>query len=186
MREISADHIINHIKEMCIEANCYVSKDILQAIKDQKESEVSPIGKSILGQIEENANIAKNKIMPMCQDTGMAVVFCEIGQEVHVIGAPLTEAINEGVRRGYEEGYLRKSVVKDPFFRENTKDNTPAIIHYDMVPGDQIKLTLAPKGFGSENMSKIAMLKPADGIEGAKKKPLLILWSKQVVMHAHQ
>lgn len=112
--------------------------------------------------------------------------FCEIGQEVHVIGAPLTEAINEGVRRGYEEGYLRKSVVKDPFFRENTKDNTPAIIHYDMVPGDQIKLTLAPKGFGSENMSKIAMLKPADGIEGAKKKPLLILWSKQVVMHAHQ
>ncbi len=175
MREISADHIIDHIKEMCIEANCYVSKDILQAIKDQKENEVSPIGKSILGQIEENARIAKNKMMPMCQDTGMAVVFCEIGQDVHVTGAPITEAINEGVRRGYEEGYLRKSVVKDPFYRENTKDNTPAIIHYDIVSGDQIKLTLAPKGFGSENMSKIAMLKPADGIEGAKKTIINII-----------
>lgn len=169
MREILVDQIIDHIKDMCIEANCHVSQDILQAIKEKKEVEASPIGKNILEQIEENAHIAKNSMMPMCQDTGMAVVFCEVGQDVHVTGAPLTEAINEGVRRGYEEGFLRKSVVKDPFFRENTKDNTPAIIHYDMVPGDQIKLTLAPKGFGSENMSKIAMLKPADGMAGAKK-----------------
>lgn len=169
MREIKANQIINHIKEMCIEANCFVSQDILEAISKQRQQEVSPIGQNILEQIEENASIARNKIMPMCQDTGMAVVFCEIGQDVHVTGMPITEAIHEGVRRGYEEGYLRKSVVKDPFIRENTGDNTPAIIHYDIVPGDQIQLTLAPKGFGSENMSKIAMLKPADGIEGAKK-----------------
>lgn len=175
MREISADIITKAIKEMCIEANCYVSKDILDTIGKYKEKEESPIGKDILEQIQENAEIAKNKMMPMCQDTGMAVVFCEIGQEVHVTDMSLTDAINQGVREGYEEGFLRKSVVKDPFHRENTKDNTPAIIHYDIVPGNDIKITVAPKGFGSENMSKIAMLKPADGIEGAKKAILNIV-----------
>lgn len=175
MREISVNLITKEIKEMCIEANCYVSKDILDTIKEYKNKEESPIGKDILEQIQQNAEIAKNKMMPMCQDTGMAVIFCEIGQDVHITGASITDAINEGVRQGYEEGYLRKSVVKDPFFRENTKDNTPAIIHYDIVEGDKIKITVAPKGFGSENMSKIAMLKPADGIEGAKKAILNIV-----------
>ncbi|GMQ64798.1 fumarate hydratase [Vallitalea maricola] len=175
MREISVNLITKEIKEMCIEANCYVSKDILDTIKEYKNKEESPIGKDILEQIQQNAEIAKNKMMPMCQDTGMAVIFCEIGQDVHITGASITDAINEGVRQGYEEGYLRKSVVKDPFFRENTKDNTPAIIHYDIVDGDKIKITVAPKGFGSENMSKIAMLKPADGIEGAKKAILNIV-----------
>ncbi|GMQ58615.1 fumarate hydratase [Vallitalea sediminicola] len=175
MREISVNLITKEIKEMCIEANCYVSKDILDTIKESKKKEESPIGKGILEQIELNAEIAKNKMMPMCQDTGMAVIFCEIGQDVHITGASITDAINEGVRQGYEEGFLRKSVVKDPFFRENTKDNTPAIIHYDIVEGDKIKITVAPKGFGSENMSKIAMLKPADGIEGAKKAILKIV-----------
>lgn len=175
MREISVDLITKEIKEMCIEANCYVSKDILKAIKEYKEREESPIGRDILEQIEQNAEIAKNKMMPMCQDTGMAVIFCEIGQDVHITDGYITDAINEGVRQGYEEGYLRKSVVKDPFFRENTKDNTPAIIHYDMVKGNQIKITVAPKGFGSENMSKIVMLKPADGMEGAKKAILNIV-----------
>lgn len=175
MREISVNLITKEIKEMCIEANCYVSKDILDTIKEYKNKEESPIGKDILEQIQQNAEIAKNKMMPMCQDTGMAVIFCEIGQDVHITGASITDAINEGVRQGYEEGYLRKSVVKDPFFRENTKDNTPAIIHYNIVEGDKIKITVAPKGFGSENMSKIAMLKPADGIEGAKKAILNIV-----------
>ncbi|GKX30326.1 fumarate hydratase [Vallitalea longa] len=175
MREISADIIAKTIKEMCIEANCYVSKDILDMIGKYKEKEESPIGKGILEQIQQNAEIAKNKMMPMCQDTGMAVVFCEIGQEVHITDMSLTDAINQGVREGYKDGYLRKSVVKDPFHRENTKDNTPAIIHYDIVPGNDIKITVAPKGFGSENMSKIAMLKPADGIEGAKKAILEIV-----------
>ncbi|MCT4687700.1 fumarate hydratase [Vallitalea sp.] len=175
MREISGNLITNEIKEMCIEANCYVSKDILDTIKEYKNKEESPIGKDILEQIQQNAEIAKNKMMPMCQDTGMAVIFCEIGQDVHITGTSITHAINEGVRQGYEEGYLRKSVVKDPFFRENTKDNTPAIIHYDIIEGDKIKITVAPKGFGSENMSKIAMLKPSDGIEGAKKAILNIV-----------
>lgn len=169
MREISVDIITNKIRNMCIEANCKVSKDILEAIQKFSKIEKSPIGKEILSQIEENAEIASDKNMPICQDTGMMVVFCEIGQDVHVTGGSLTQAINEGVKQGYEEGYLRKSVVKDPFYRENTKDNTPAIIHYDIVEGENIKLTLAPKGFGSENMSRIYMLKPADGLEGAKK-----------------
>ncbi|MCT4545082.1 MAG: fumarate hydratase [Vallitalea sp.] len=169
MREITVDVIIKNIKEMCIESNCYVSKDILESIRQYKQKEKSPIGMEILTQIEQNAEIAKNKIMPMCQDTGMAVIFCEIGQDVHIVGGYITDAINEGVRQGYKEGYLRKSVVRDPFFRENTKDNTPAIIYYDMVPGNDIKITIAPKGFGSENMSQVSMLKPADGIDGAKK-----------------
>ncbi|MCT4597312.1 MAG: fumarate hydratase [Vallitalea sp.] len=168
MREILVDEIISNIKEMCIEANYFVSNDIISAIQESTIKEKSPIGKEILSQIQENASIAKEKKMPMCQDTGMAVVFCEIGQEVHVIGDNITNAINEGVRRGYKDGFLRKSVVKDPFNRENTNDNTPAIIHYDIVEGDKIKITVAPKGFGSENMSKITMLKPADGIDGAK------------------
>lgn len=167
MREILVDEIISNIKEMCIEANYFVNTDIINTLHESRKEEKSPIGREILSQIEENSVIAKEKKMPMCQDTGMAVVFCEIGQEVHVIGN-ITQAINEGVRKGYKEGYLRKSIVKDPFFRENTKDNTPAVIHYDIVEGDRIKITVAPKGFGSENMSKIIMLKPADGIEGAK------------------
>ena len=175
MREISANTIIKTIKEMCIESNCYISKDILDSLEKYKNQEESPIGKDILAQIQDNASIAKDKMMPMCQDTGMAVVFFEIGQEVHVVDMPITEAINQGVREGYEEGFLRKSVVKDPFYRENTKDNTPAIIHYNIVPGNNIKITVAPKGFGSENMSKVAMLKPADGIEGAKKAILNIV-----------
>jgi fumarate hydratase subunit alpha len=168
MREILVDEIISNIKEMCIEANYFVSNDIISAIQESTIKEKSPIGKEILSQIQENASLAKEKQMPMCQDTGMAVVFCEIGQDVHVIGDNITNAINEGVRRGYKDGFLRKSVVKDPFNRENTNDNTPAIIHYDIVEGDKIKITVAPKGFGSENMSKITMLKPADGIDGAK------------------
>ncbi len=153
---------------MCIEANHFLSKDMKCAMGNACESEKSPLGKQILGQLIENLQIAGEDMIPICQDTGMAVIFLEIGQEVHFEGGSLEEAINEGVRQGYVEGYLRKSVVKDPIYRENTKDNTPAIIHYELVPGDQVTITVAPKGFGSENMSRVFMLKPADGIEGVK------------------
>ncbi len=167
MRKVKADKIINTIKEMCIEANLELAPDMQQALVSAKENETSEVGCKILSDLEENLEIAKNERIPICQDTGMAVVFVEVGQNVKVKGS-LTEAINEGVRQGYTEGYLRKSVVSDPLERVNTNDNTPAIIHYDIVDGNEIKITLAPKGFGSENMSKIVMLKPADGIEGVK------------------
>ena len=160
--------VIENIKEMCIEANYYLSPDMREALNQAEEKEESPLGTQILEQLKENLSIAGEKQIPICQDTGMAVVFAAVGQELRVEGGSLTEAIHEGVRRGYTEGYLRKSVVKDPFFRENTKDNTPAVIHYDIVPGDSLTLTVAPKGFGSENMSRVFMMKPADGMEGAK------------------
>lgn len=166
MRTIQANEIIDTIKEMCIEATHYLSEDMCKALEKGRESEASPVGKQVLSQLEENLDIAGKEMIPICQDTGMAVLFVELGQDVHVEGMNLTDAINEGVRRGYVDGYLRKSVVSDPLLRENTKDNTPAVIHYDIVPGEQIKLTLAPKGFGSENMSRVFMLKPADGKEG--------------------
>lgn len=169
MRTIHVNKIIENVKEMCIEANHYLTDDMKQALKQSEQKEKSPLGKQILAQLEDNLEIAAKDMIPICQDTGMAVVFIEIGQEVYVEGGLLTDAVNEGVRQGYIEGYLRKSVVKDPIFRENTNDNTPAVIHYDVVAGDQIKIVLAPKGFGSENMSRIFMLKPADGIEGVKK-----------------
>ncbi len=153
---------------MCIEANHILSKDMTTALTQAKESEKSELGKKVLHQLEENLQIASSEMIPICQDTGMAVFFIEIGQDVHVEGINLEDAINEGVKQGYQEGYLRKSVVNDPIIRENTKDNTPAVIHYFIVPGDKLKITFAPKGFGSENMSRVFMLKPADGIEGVK------------------
>lgn len=168
MKIINVEEITRNIKEMCIEANHYLTNDMKTALMQAAKKERSPLGKQILGQLEENLQIAAQDMIPICQDTGMAVIFMEIGQNVHVEGGSLTEAVNEGVREGYREGYLRKSVVGDPVIRENTKDNTPAVIHYDMVCGDEIKITVAPKGFGSENMSRIFMLKPADGIEGVK------------------
>ncbi|MCF0130709.1 MAG: fumarate hydratase [Pseudobutyrivibrio sp.] len=168
MRIINTSEIISNIKEMCIEANHYLSTDMDKKLKDVVNTEESPLGKKILVSLQENLNIAKEEMIPICQDTGMAVFFVELGQDVHIEGGLLTDAINEGVRLGYTEGFLRKSVVKDPIIRENTKDNTPAIIHYDIVEGDTLKITLAPKGFGSENMSRVFMLKPADGIEGVK------------------
>lgn len=168
MREVNCCEIIEAIKEMCIEANHFLSPDMKQVMDAAVEKEESPLGKQILNQLEENLDIAAKDRIPICQDTGMAVVFLKVGQEVHVTGGSLTDAVNEGVRRGYTEGFLRKSVVKDPILRENTKDNTPAVIHYEIVPGDQVEITVAPKGFGSENMSRIFMLKPADGIEGVK------------------
>lgn len=168
MREIEVNEIIDALRELCIKANCVLNDDVYNALEAAKNTEKSPIGKEILCQLTDNADIAKNENVPICQDTGMAIVFVELGQEVHIKGGLLTDAINEGVRRGYRDGYLRKSVVSDPFIRENTKDNTPAIIHYDIVEGDKIKIIVAPKGFGSENMSKIYMLKPSAGIEGAK------------------
>lgn len=168
MREISVNRIIEEVSEMCIQVNHFLSNDMKDAYKKAYNSEESEIGKKILGQLQENLDIAGKDMIPICQDTGMAVIFAEIGQDVHIIDGNLTDAINEGVRKGYVEGYLRKSVVKDPIIRENTKDNTPAVIHYNIVEGDKIRLTLAPKGFGSENMSKIYMLKPADGIDGVK------------------
>lgn len=169
MREIQASEITKNIKEMCIQANHNMSTDMKKALNNAKETEESELGKQILSQLQTNLDIAENEMIPICQDTGMAIIFVEIGQEVHLVGDTYENAINEGVRQGYIEGYLRKSVVKDPIHRENTKDNTPAIIHYNMVAGDKIKITVAPKGFGSENMSKVYMLKPADGIEGVKK-----------------
>ena len=168
MRTIHVDEIINNIKEMCIEANHFLSEDMKEALQHAVETEKAPLGKQILNQLEENLTIASEDMIPICQDTGMAVIFMEIGQEVRIEGGLLTDAVNEGVRQGYTEGYLRKSVVKDPLIRENTKDNTPAVIHYDIVAGDKIKITVAPKGFGSENMSRVFMLKPADGIDGVK------------------
>lgn len=168
MRIINADVIIKNISEMCIESNLNLSEDVKCRIKSYKEKEKSELGKQILEQLEENMEIAAKEGIAICQDTGMAIVFMEIGQDVHIEGMNLTDAVNEGIRQGYEKGYLRKSVVADPVLRENTKDNTPGIIHYDIVSGDKIKITVAPKGFGSENMSRIYMLKPADGIEGIK------------------
>ena len=168
MRIINTDEIINNIKEMCIEANHYLAPDMLNVFNNARKNEKSPLGCQILEQLDENLKIAAEDMIPICQDTGMAVVFMEIGQDVHIEGENLEDAINEGVRRGYVDGYLRKSVVSDPIIRENTKDNTPAVIHYSIVPGENIKITLAPKGFGSENMSRVFMLKPADGIEGVK------------------
>lgn len=168
MRTIEVEKITETIKEMCIEANHFLTGDMKQALDTSKEKEKSPLGRQILGQLQENLCIAGQDMIPICQDTGMAVVFMEIGQDVHFTGGSLEDAINEGVRRGYVDGYLRKSVVGDPLIRENTKDNTPAIIHYEMVTGDQVKIIVAPKGFGSENMSRVFMLKPADGEEGVK------------------
>ena len=168
MRRINVETITQNIKEMCIEANHFLSPDMKKVFDEAAASEESPLGRQILGQLEENLCIAGEEMIPICQDTGMAVVFIKVGQDVHLIGGSLTDAINEGVRQGYVDGYLRKSVVKDPIYRENTKDNTPAIIHYEIVEGEQEEITVAPKGFGSENMSRVFMLKPADGIEGVK------------------
>lgn len=169
MRTLHTDIIIETVKEMCIEANIHLSKDMKEAIQNAKNDEIGTLGKQILGQLIENMEIAAKDEIPICQDTGMAVFFVKIGQNLHIEGMNLTDAINEGVRQGYTEGYLRKSVVGDPLIRENTKDNTPAVIHYDIVPGDQLEILIAPKGFGSENMSRVFMLKPADGAEGVKK-----------------
>lgn len=168
MRNISAEIITNNIKEMCIEANHFLSSDMKRVFEKAADEETSALGKQILGQLRENLEIAGADMIPICQDTGMAVIFMKVGQDVHIEGGSLTDAINEGVRQGYVDGYLRKSVVKDPIERENTKDNTPAVIHYDIAPGDKLDITIAPKGFGSENMSRVFMLKPADGIEGVK------------------
>ena len=168
IRTVKTEEITKNIKEMCIEANHYLSTDMDRAMKDAAESEKSELGKKILNQLQDNLKIAADEMIPICQDTGMAVVFLEVGQDVHFEGEAIEDAVNEGVRQGYKEGYLRKSVVGDPIIRENTKDNTPAVIHYSIVPGDKVKLTLAPKGFGSENTSRIFMLKPADGSEGVK------------------
>lgn len=168
MRTVNVSEITENIKEMCIEANHYLSKDMEAALKHSQETEASPLGRQILGQLSENLQIAADEMIPICQDTGMAVVFLEVGQDVHLEGGAVEEAVNEGVRKGYTEGYLRKSVVGDPIERVNTGDNTPAVIHYSIVPGDTVRITVAPKGFGSENMSRVFMLKPADGIEGVK------------------
>lgn len=168
MRTIDVKEITQNIKEMCIEANHFLSDDMKKALYKSVETEDSNLGQQILTQLQENLKIAGEEMIPICQDTGMAVIFIKIGQDVHFTGGLLSDAINEGVRQGYVEGYLRKSVVKDPIFRENTKDNTPAVIHYEIVKGDTIDITVAPKGFGSENMSRVFMLKPADGIEGVK------------------
>ena len=169
IRTIQTDELVNVVKEMCIKANHFLAPDMDRAMKDALESERSPLGKQILSQLQDNLRIAGEEMIPICQDTGMAVLFVEIGQDVHFEGMLLEDALNEGVRRGYAEGFLRKSVVSDPLLRVNTKDNTPAIIHYFMVAGDKVKITFAPKGFGSENMSRVFMLKPAEGEEGVKK-----------------
>lgn len=168
MREVNVSIIIDNIKEMCIEANHFLTDDMKNVFENAVKNEESALGKQVLGQLEENLKVAGEDMIPICQDTGMAVVFINVGQDVHLTGGDITDAINEGVRRGYVEGYLRKSVVKDPIYRENTKDNTPAVIHFNIVPGDKVDITVAPKGFGSENMSRVFMLKPADGIEGVK------------------
>ena len=168
IREINASEITKTVREMCIKVNHFLSEDMDNALKKATENEKSDLGKKILDQLQENLKIAGEDMIPICQDTGMAVLFVEVGQDVHVTGALIEDAINEGVRQGYVDGYLRKSVVKDPIIRENTKDNTPAVIHYSIVAGNKIKITFAPKGFGSENMSRVFMLKPADGIEGVK------------------
>lgn len=168
MREIAVEDITKEIAGMCIQANHYLSDDMDKALKNATKEEASPLGKKILEQLQENLTIADQEMIPICQDTGMAVVFMEIGQDVHFVGGSLEDAINEGVRQGYTDGYLRKSVVGDPIERINTKDNTPAVIHYSIVEGEKVKIIFAPKGFGSENMSRVFMLKPADGIEGVK------------------
>ena len=172
MRTIHTDEIIKTIRQMCIDANLHLSEDMKDAICQAFETEQSPVGKKILEQLEKNMDIAAREDIPICQDTGMAVVFLKIGQDLHIEGMNLEDAVNEGIRQGYVDGYLRKSVVRDPLQRENTKDNTPGIIHYQIVPGDQLTITVAPKGFGSENMSRVFMLKPADGIEGVKESIL--------------
>lgn len=172
MRTIDVSVITDNIKEMCIEANHFLSEDMKEALRTAATQEKAPLGRQILEQLQENMQIAGTDMIPICQDTGMAVIFLEIGQDVHFTGGILEDAVNEGVRRGYVEGYLRKSVVGDPILRENTKDNTPAVIHYNMMGGEQVKITVAPKGFGSENMSRVFMLKPADGIEGVKQAVL--------------
>ena len=169
MRTINVSDITQNIKEMCIEANHFLAPDMDEAMNNAADTEKSELGRQILCQLQDNLKIAGEDMIPICQDTGMAVIFMEIGQDIHFEGGSLEAAVNEGVRQGYVEGYLRKSVVADPLFRENTKDNTPAVIHYEMVEGDELRITVAPKGFGSENMSRVFMLKPADGIEGVKK-----------------
>lgn len=169
MREINVNDIASNIKEMCIEANYFLEDDIKNSLFKAEKEETSEVGKSVLNQLHQNLDIAESEMIPICQDTGMDVVFLDIGQDVHFVGGDLTDAVNRGVREGYEEGYLRKSVVEDPVERVNTKDNTPAIIHMNIVPGDKVKITVSPKGFGSENMSRIFMLKPADGLDGIKK-----------------
>ena len=168
MRTIQVQQITEQIKGMCIQVNHYLSEDMKEALRNAQAGEKSPLGCQILSQLQENLKIAGEDMIPICQDTGMAVVFLKVGQDVHLEGGSIEDAVNEGVRQGYTEGYLRKSVVKDPLIRENTKDNTPAVIHYEIVPGDKVTITVAPKGFGSENMSRVFMLKPADGIEGVK------------------
>lgn len=168
MKTLDVSIVTENIKEMCIEANHFLSEDMKHAMKSALKTEEASLGKQILEQLQENLQIAGDDMIPICQDTGMAVVFAEIGQDVHFEGGSLEDAIHEGVRQGYVEGFLRKSVVRDPIYRENTKDNTPAVIHYELVPGEQVKITVAPKGFGSENMSRVFMLKPADGVEGVK------------------
>ena len=168
VRSVNVELLTENIKEMCIQANHFLAPDMDKAMRDAHERETKPLAKQILGQLLENLDIAGEDMIPICQDTGMAVVFLRVGQDVHFEGGSVEDAVNEGVRQGYQEGYLRKSVVGDPLLRVNTKDNTPAIIHYEIVPGDQVEITVAPKGFGSENMSKICMLKPADGVEGVK------------------
>lgn len=172
MRSINVEEITKNIKEMCIEANYYLSEDMNKALKNATGTEKSPLGKQILNQLQDNLEIAGKDMIPICQDTGMAVVFLKVGQEVHFEGGLIEDAVNEGIRQGYVDGYLRKSVVNDPIIRENTKDNTPGIIHYKIVEGDKVKIKVAPKGFGSENMSRVFMLKPADGIEGVKEAVL--------------
>lgn len=169
MREINVNDIASNIKEMCIEANYFLEDDIKNSLFKAEKEETSEVGKSVLNMLHQNLDIAESEMIPICQDTGMAVVFLDIGQDVHFVGGDLTDAVNRGVREGYEEGYLRKSVVEDPVERVNTKDNTPAIIHMNIVSGDKVKITVSPKGFGSENMSRIFMLKPADGLDGIKK-----------------
>ncbi|MEF9939667.1 MAG: fumarate hydratase [Clostridium sp.] len=168
MKSVSVEEITRNIKEMCIEANYFLSEDMKKVFEQSVREEKSPLGQRVLTQLKENLSIAGSDMIPICQDTGMAVVFIKVGQEVHFEGGCLTDAINQGVREGYIEGFLRKSVVKDPIYRENTKDNTPAVIHYEITEGDKVDITVAPKGFGSENMSRVFMLKPADGIEGVK------------------
>lgn len=169
MRNVNTDIIIRNIKEMCIEANYKLSDDVEAAVKNSVNNEKGKLGKQILEQLSENIEIAKTDNIPICQDTGMAIIFIKIGQDVHIEGINLEDAINEGIRQGYEEGYLRKSVVSDPLIRVNSKDNTPGIIHYEIIPGTNVEITVAPKGFGSENMSRVYMLKPSDGVEGVKK-----------------
>ncbi len=175
VREVSAAEVTKVVREMCIEANYELSPDMETAIRGAAQSETAPLGREILGQLSENLKIAQSEQIPICQDTGMAVVFLEVGQDVHFIGGDLTEAVNEGVRQGYEDGYLRKSVVGDPLNRENTQDNTPAVLHTEIVPGDRVRITVAPKGFGSENMSRIFMRKPADGVEGVRDAVLSVV-----------